>query len=242
MRATHLFPALLCTLACGSDTARTRIDFAVEAGALAHDGPITTVGGWTVELSTAELSVAGLYFFEGEPLFARVDRRPMHQRLLGMVIGTAYAHPGHYVEGEALADLLQPVTLDLLAPDQRLGQANGVSGAYNSVRVVLKPAAALDNHTARIAGTATKDGVTVRFTASLNLDKAIEGVAFGADLEASGGKVHLAIDPAEWVRRIDFGTLDTTQEVELQEGTQPYNAFIRGVENTAAFHFTWIPG
>lgn len=242
MRTTHLFPALLCTLACGSDTARSRINFEVTAGGLSQGGPVTTESGWTVELSTAELSVASLYFFEGEPLFARVDRRPMHERLLGLVIGTAHAHPGHYVEGEALADLLEPVTLDLLAPDQRLGQANGVSGAYNSVRVVLKPAATLENHTARMAGTATKDGVTVRFTAHLDLDQAIEGVAFGADLEASGGEVHLAVDPAEWVRRIDFGTLDATQVVELQDGTQPYNAFTRGVENTAAFHFSWIPG
>lgn len=242
-------PAILCTLAfstlvaaCGSDTARSRVNFRVSAQALPHDGPLVTETGWTVELSEARLHLEGLYFFEGEPLFSRVDRRPWPQRLGDLVVGTAYAHPGHYVEGEALADLLQPVTLDLLAGPTELGQAHGVSGAYNSARVVLSPNPELGDQAVRILGRATKNGVTVQFRGALTLEQPIEGVAFGQDIEASDGQVRLEIDLGEWVRRIDFGTLPTGAEVELSPDTQAHNAFSRGVNNTTAFHFTWIPG
>jgi hypothetical protein len=221
---------LALAASCGSDTGRSRVDFEVQISGLNHRGPLANEHGWQIELSEAQLHVGPLYFFEGEPLFARVVRELF-------TIPSAHAHPGHYVEGEALADLLTGRTVDLLGEPVLLGRADGVTGEYNSVRVGLARADDLENHTAELAGTATKDGVTIPWRGTVDLEETVEGVAFGAEVAASNGYVHLDIDLLEWVRRIDFALVTGGA---IEPGTQPHNALLRGVNNTSAFRFNWV--
>ena len=50
---------------------------------------------------------------------SRPKRRPSLRDALA--IREAVAHPGHYVEGEALGEMPLPASIDLLAPAELLG-------------------------------------------------------------------------------------------------------------------------
>lgn len=236
--------AVLAAAGCSSDTGRSRVDFDVELQGVRSEGTITTDDGWSVTLTEARLYVGAVYFFEGEPLFARrrAEALPLELARWLFTIPEASAHPGHYVEGEALADMLAANTVDLLGPAVTLGRANGVTGSYNSLRLELGRSDALSGHTALVAGRAEKGGLVVEFTGTVDRDAPIAGVAFGAEIEASDGKAHIDVDLAEWVRRIDFAAVPRAPgEVSpLQVGTQAHNALTRGVENTSAFHLSWV--
>lgn len=207
-------------LACGSDTGRTRVEFDVEIGGLGGAGPFENEHGWSVTLTEAKIDTGPLYFYEGAPLFTRV---------WDWMVPSAYAHPGHYVEGDALGDFLESATIDLLASEPVLvGRGDGVTGSYNSVR--------FEGRTAQVSGTATKDGNTVEFEGTFTLEGPIEGIAFGAEV-TKNGRVQLLIDEHEWVRRVDFSLLTT---LDFQRGTQPFSAFERGVEKAGAYQFSWM--
>ncbi len=207
-------------LACGSDTGRSRVEFDVEMGGLGGAGPFDNEHGWSVTLTKATVDAGPLYFYEGAPLFTRV---------LELFVSTAYAHPGHYVEGDALGDFLERATVDLLASEPvLLGKGNGVTGSYNSAR--------FEGRVVELEGSATKDGQTIDFSGTFTLEGPIEGIAFGAEVTANG-KIQLLIDAGEWVRRVDFSLLATPS---FERGTQPFSAFERGIEKAGAYHFSWI--
>ena len=226
--------ALLLAVGCGQ-SAPARVAFDLEvAGGGAKELP--NDHGYVVTLSRATLHLDAVHFFSGEPLFAG-----RQEGLLRWVIGVAYAHPGHYQEGSAMAELLQGATVDLLGKPRILGRASGVTGSYRSARVSLASAGDNGGHLAMAAGSAVKGNHEVNFT--LNMDGSLEvaGVAASTTMERAGPTaVRLVVDLKRWVERIDFAKLaGGSQPVELKAGTQAHNAFVRGVGNTSAFGFSW---
>lgn len=225
---------LLLAAACAG-TGEQRTSFPLEAAGIDPAEAVTGDLGWTVTLETARMGLGPVYFFEGDPLFAR---RTIWDRLLG--IRVAHAHPGHYQQGEALAQLLEAAQVDLMSPSPaRLGTVEGVTGAYRSASVGIHPPAT--GPTIELAGTATREDDAVEFVARLDLDLDVEGIAFEKDVDGSPGRVRIGIDVNRWLLRADFADLAGEESsVELVEGTQPWNALVRGVDNTSAYVFEWI--
>ena len=217
--------------ACSGDDGRSYTQLALEVEGLPPTSPNRY--GYTVTLDRAEAGLGPVRFFEGEPLFSRLTREVM-----GLLISTAYAHPGHYQEGSAVAELLEPRVVDLLAGVVPLGAADGVTGAYNSAEVTFGPRPALDGAAIRLAGTAEKDGQRITFSATLTDEVKVEGVAFGASVDASTAKLRISLDLLSWLDRVDFGALGP--DGVFTPGEQPHNALARGVDNTFSIHFSIV--
>jgi hypothetical protein len=229
-KASLLFLALPLT-ACSGDDGRSYTQLALEVEGLAPTA--ANHYGYTVTLTRAEADLGPVRFFEGEPLFSQLRREA-----LGLIISTAYAHPGHYQEGSAVAELLDPHVVDLLGGVVSLGTADGVTGDYNSAELTFGPSAALDGAAIRLSGTAEKDGVQRPFTATLTDAVKIEGIAFGAPVDAVTGKIRITVDLASWLDRVDFSTLGP--DGVFTPGEQPHNALSRGVDNTSSIHFSIV--
>ena len=228
--------ALLCSgmIACGAGGGSTRVTFEVEVAGQSQP-ELRNDHGHVVTLTRASIHLGPVYFFSGEPLFSRQgESLPRRLVRLALGVGVAHAHPGHYQEGDALAELLTAATFDLLSDTPvRLGVATGVSGPYRSAQVNLGPAP--DGPTVVVAGTARKDGREVHFSGSLSLREEVRGIAIGADLSPAPGRVRLEIDLGSWLERVDFSALDDSAPVVFQPGSQAENALQRGVVNTSAF-------
>ncbi len=240
--ALTLAAASMALGGCGSESERRT--FPVEVTSL----PITGANerGWTVTVDTAHLSVGPVRFFEGRALQAR---RFDWYSLIG---GTAHAHPGHYAPGDALAEVLSTLTVDLLT-GATLGDANAVTGAYGSMELTLPAPTAvtdaegvLSGHGMRVRGTARNEaGATVRFDAMANLSNPIEGVRFEKTLGTEPGRVRIAVKLATWLGRIDFATAtdpDADGVYTFPADSQAQNALVRGVEDTTAYVVTWVEG
>jgi hypothetical protein len=239
-----LVPLLTLALAgCGDQS--KHVSFPLELAGRGGAG-LKTDHGWTVTLDTARVHLGPVYFFSGEPLFSRRPRERWPSRLLRVALGVglAHAHPGHYQEGQAMAELLTTHTVDLLASTPKaLGQANGITGSYRSAQVNITSSAGNSGFAAVLEGTAAKDTRSVSFAASLKLDLQVRGIAFGAEVGQVPGRTRLEVDLARWVERVDFAKLaGGAGVVQVAPGTQADNALRRGIENTSAYTFTWSQG
>jgi len=232
------------TLQCGDDTTgRRRITFDVYARGMHLAGDTST--GWQVRVESAFVVVGPLRWYEGAPLFGR--------RSLGWG-GVAWAHPGHYVPGGALADIGTRALVDLTSTVPiSLGRANGVSGTARSAHIELHPPeedlgparAALEGQTLVLRGTAQRGDARVRFRAALRVDVNIEGIPASASLDGAPGRWEVGIDVLRWLDRVDFSMLPPPAEPDgvsnFPEEGQPSNALYRGVVSGAAYRFRWIP-
>lgn len=213
----------LFALSCGG-TARTRRTFPLVVSSTA--GAMVTDSGWTVTLSSAHASFASARFFSGEvPVVRRFDP-------LGWLIPSAWAHPGHYVPGEALGEVLTPVEADLLGGDTAWGEVSAVTGEYGSLQLTF---AAAGLH---LAGTATKDAQSVAFDATFTPPSAIEGVSFAHTMDTAPGGVRVAVDLSAVVTRMDFAYVGTSTS-PLDATSPAFNGFARGVEDASAYVATW---
>ncbi len=182
--------------------------------------------GYQISFDEVELQLAQIQFYEGAPLFERaVD---MAWQIIG--IPSAYAHPGHYEEGAALAELLQIPALDLMSGPTEIGWAEGVTGDYRSAVLGLAP-----GMTVRLAGTVQKDGVQIPFEVELNLEHELQGVPVGFEIMTTSASVQLQIDPWSWTDRVDFSRL---QNGAFTEDGQPYSALLRGIQSAKGYVFT----
>lgn len=246
----RMFMLLAALLLAGCDTGQQRRTFPVEVTALPLTGP--NEKGWTVEPESLRVSMAPVRFFEGRVLLSE-RRKPRFDAWALLGVGTAWAHPGHYVPGDALGELLkEAVVVDLLAAEPTvLGEANAVTGSYGSLELTLprttfeapNPNERLAGESVRLVGTATgPEGQRLRFDASVKLNKPVEGIRFEKELGEEPGRVRIAVDLGKWLGRIDFGTVQAPAEGETAsfiEGTQAHNALVRGVEDTSAYVVTW---
>lgn len=238
LTALATIAALLTAPGCG-DTGPSRVAFDVEvAGGSGQN--LSNDHGYTVTLSKASLHVGAVHFFSGEPLFTRHDES-FPSRLARLFVGVAHAHPGHYQEGSAMAEVLQGGTIDLLGQPRRLGRASGVTGTYRSAQVTLTGSADNGNHLAMAEGKATMGSQEVSFSVALDGTLKVAGIVAGTTVDESGPlAVRVVVDLKRWVELMDFSKLaGGVQPVTIKPGTQAHNAFSRGVSNTSAFLFNW---
>jgi hypothetical protein len=232
---------------CGSEAERRT--FPVEVAATIP----TTANekGWTVTLESAHVSIGPVRFFNGRVLLSQRAPR-FNFDWYSLIGGTAQAHPGHYVAGDALGEVLTVSTVNLLtgAP---LGDASAVTGEYGSLEVTLAaPTASTDatgvlgGHAVRLKGTARNaDGGTVRFDAVADLPAPVAGVRFEKSLGMEAGRVRIAVDLGTWLGRIDFATAtdpDADGIYTFPADSQARNALVRGVEDTTSYVVTWEEG
>jgi len=241
VRRGRLAPfALVATLGltahCGDDTTgRAPVAFAVNAQGIRPTA--TTALGWSVRIETARVRLGALRWFEGDPV---AQLRPW-ERLLGVRL--AYAHPGHYVPGEALADITTPVVIDLVRDTPvSLGMARGVSGTARSARIELRTAPddpTLPGASLALTGTATRDGQTVRFSATHPLALDVPGVPAPGELDATAAAWTLQVDLVALVDRVDFAALPpaATPEATVPFGpdSQSLNALVRALRASATY-------
>ncbi|HYP86753.1 MAG TPA: hypothetical protein VEQ59_01330, partial [Polyangiaceae bacterium] len=129
----------------------------------------TTDLGWNVTLSEARVGAGPFYYFDGAPAIVRSEQSQGWRyaaRFLG--IGVAHAHPGHYLPGNAMGQMLETVGVDLLGGSADLPDGEGVSGFYRSARFSFTEpsgngAAAFGGHVAVAVGMAEKEGVAPRY-------------------------------------------------------------------------------
>jgi hypothetical protein len=227
---------LLLALLTSCGTGAQRRTFPVEMTLQPMTGP--NERGWTVTPESLHVSVGPVRFYEGRVLLSQRSPRFNPYVLLG---GTAWAHPGHYLPGDALAEVLSTTEVNLLAAwPTVLGEANAVTGDYGSMELTLPPSAV------RIRGTAAHtDGRRVRFDAAMDLPKPIEGIRFERVLAQEVGRVRITVALGTWLGRIDFATVspaDAEGVSTFPSESQAMNALVRGVEDTSAYVVTWVEG
>lgn len=232
----------------GTGGARTSIQANVR-GALPTSATST---GWSVTYEQALVSVDTLRWNVGEPVF---EARLRQRFLRSISIGTAFAHPGHYSPGEALADVSVGRVIDLLGPTVQLNAITAVTGTSNSAAILLAPADATRaagtrlsvGSSVRAQGTAVKDGAMVRFRLEIPDAIDIQGSPAHGEIRADGStSFELAVDLGLWLDRADFSTIAMAAPamdgvIEPAADSQVRNAFVRGVSNGAAYRLTLLP-
>jgi len=235
--------------------------------------PKINAKGWSVVISQGYLSVGPLYYFTGDPVLSRLTpvRRTRQSALawLGdVLVGSAHAHPGHYIEGAAMGQTLGPTTIDLLGAGIALADGTGVSGLTNSAKFTWQDPATgnlaplLQGHVVWTQGTATKGDIVIPFIAKADAAEVVDGdqkvevagcsfgVApgqVGVDMD-SDGTVTLTLVPSVWFDQVDFsyvapgtaGTpaVDSNGVVDIA-GTLAWEGFVRGVKKGTAYLFSY---
>jgi hypothetical protein len=195
--------------------------------------PVLTDLGYDVTLREARLVVDDLQFtIAGEAHTANI-----WQRLGGLVVAEAHAHPGHYQGGDVTGELPGHYVLDLIAGTPApLGLAELIVGDYQASNFTFGRATAADGlpegdpligHTAHLLGLATKDGVSRTFQIELDapVGRQLVGVPFEVEIDTSSQLTLrfelMTLDPLDGATLfdgIDFGALP------LSEGTVSLSA------------------
>lgn len=217
---------VLLLIVAGCGPARSgRVSFPVSAGARA--GPLVTDSGWAVSLSRAQASFEGVWLF-GAPL-AEAPAAPW-RRAVGLVYGSAWAHPGHDAQGEALAEVLVPLEVDLLAAAPvEWGLASGVTGAVRTATLRYGPAGLA------LAGSASKGGAVVPWSAVVHPGASLAGLELTAALAPGAGpRLHVEVDLDVLLERVDFSRVGR-RAAPLDEESEAFNGLARGVTDLAAY-------
>jgi hypothetical protein len=248
---------------CGSQdtTAGTRVTLGTQVTAAHPPGaPFENGVGWKLTIHSAWLSVGDLYYFDGAPITASLapPARAPHRSHGWLGIREAHAHPGHYVEGNALGQMLSPRTVDLMAPISDLAAAEAVSGTYRSARFAFASppegplAAALAGHVLVVEGTGTKGELTRVFRGALDeadvLDAAqlpeVEGCIFDEAPVEADGTVMLEVDLRLMLDQLELDELpesDDGEPVDLTRDGKAFNALSRGAKKGAVYRFSYVP-
>lgn len=246
--------------ACGgTETGGRRIALDTRVALAADGSAFTTAAGWDVTLTRAVVSTGAFYYFDGAPPAVSIAPRSSRRLALGLLgLGEAQAHPGHYHTGDALGQMLEPWSVDLLAGTATLPAGDGVTGTYRSARFSFGSppagplAAELGAHAALAEGVASRNGTLVRFRAVADLADVARSAAEGnvdgcqfdeLDVEGSG-VVTLTVHPKAWFDLVDFAALPPSSDgapVEFPAGSQPQVAFAQGLAQLSAYGFSFSP-
>jgi hypothetical protein len=219
--------------------------------------------GWSVTLTRALVSVGPVYYFEGEPIESATDallappaHRGIWERASDLIIGTAHAHPGHYVQGEARGEMLTASSVDLVGGPTTLAAGQGVTGLVRSARFSWTSpaegpfAADLGSFVVVLEGHATKEAEERWFRLEAGRDAVVDssgeprvdGCVFDAIEVEGNGTVTITLDPSVWIAGSDFAEAPEGAEGApevVPVGTQPFNAFDRGLKKGGGYRFTF---
>jgi hypothetical protein len=233
----------------------TRVELAPEGQSF------TTARGWDVSLSRILISTGPLYYFDGAPPLVQLApeprRRAWPSALEALGVSEALAHPGHYKAGDALGQMLDSWTIDLLAGGADLPAGDGVTGVYRSASFSFTSppegplASAMESHAAIVEGVAERAGTApLRFVATAELadiersaaDGYIDGCQFDElDIER-GGRVTVRVNPKIWFDLVDFAELAPAAgdaPVQFPDDSQPQLAFALGLAQLSAYKFSF---
>jgi hypothetical protein len=215
--------------------------------------------GWQVSLDKVAVAGAALNYYSGPPLLALHRAKPtLFERLAGVLEGTAYAHPGHYTEGDNVGEMLAPFDAEFAKATVKLPNGAGITGTFRSARFTFDATRTLGGHpgaTVYLAGTATKDGVTRPFTATATQAEVVDvenlprvegcsftpagGISDGVAV-TENGTIHLQVAPILWLSDVDFtDAASGTEPAELPAESRARRAFVRNLKGAAAFQFSY---
>ena len=242
----------------GSTTGK-RVTFATTIGADSPGTAFTRDDGWTVTLTEASVAIGSLYYYDGSPPISRAPSPAPDWRWTSLwQPSVAHAHPGHYVAGNALGEMLSPWSADLFAGTTALPLGDGVTGLYRSGRFDFAapsagPAASgLAGSVAHAAGTATKDATTVHFTVSADMtalgkqvaEGKVEGCVFEEVNVAGNGTVSVTVKPSVWFELVDFASVapgTASAPTVIAPGDPAHLGFVIGVTQLSAYRFRFTP-
>lgn len=241
MSACFVLVPLVAALCSPSGDEPARVTLPVEASGEGLE-EITNDEGWTVTLSVFRLAISDIEFtIEGD---THASSAP---GLLDLLIPSAYAHPGHYAGGEVTGELLGDFLLNLMDKEQSLGDGTLLVEDYNGANIYFRTTDESDGldkddvllgHTAHIEGSATKDDVTISFTAILDVEDGTQMVGAPFELtvaEETSGTLTLQVltlDPFEGdtlLDGLDFEALDEDDDnvVLIEPGSDAHNVFMK---------------
>jgi hypothetical protein len=246
--------------ACGSNrqTSGRRVALETRVELASNATSFTTLRGWDVTLTQAVISTGPFYYFDGAPPLVQLGPVPARPAVLDLLgLHQAFAHPGHYLAGDALGQMLEPWSIDLLAGAADLPTGEGVTGVYRSASFsytsppVGPVAAALETHAAIAEGVAEREGASpLRFRATADLAdvqrSAANGYVDGCEFEAldvaEGGRVTVLVNPKIWFDLVDFAELEPPVGdalVDFPVDSQPKIAFALGLAQLSAYKFSF---
>jgi len=259
---------LVATLpsACSSSddsggTTGKRISLGVKVvGSPEAKAPFNNSQGWSITLSKALIATGALYYYDGATIFSLNNPPPKsrgQQLWEALVEKSAFAHPGHYIPGNAKGEYLTPSSADLRT-ETVLGQGDGVSGPVRSATFSFQSpavgtfAAELGSHVVVLEGTATKGAETRVFRAELDPADvvntknatAVEGCPFTeADMQADG-MVTVTIKIAQWFDQVEFDAIPSSTDgkpVAIPASAIGRNELVRGVKEGLGYSFSYVP-
>jgi hypothetical protein len=223
---------------------------------------VTTSTGWVITLKRAIVGTGAFHYYDGRPAFTRREDgawRVLRTALAALSpIGTAHAHPGHYIAGSAMGEMLAPYSADLLAGPTDLPDGYGITGTIQSATFSFEPSdqgpmqGALAGNVAIAEGSATKDGKTVYFSFTAAMadvehtakNGEVTGCIFDASDVEAPGVVTVTVKPRVWFNFIDFSTLDPgTPEAPtvVPSDAVAHIAFALGLAQLSAYEFSFSP-
>lgn len=236
----------------GSGTTGRRISLESRIEASAGSRRFTNAKGWTVDVTKALVSTGAHYLYDGETLFAARTSPP---RLRGF-FATAFAHPGHYVPGNAKGEILSASSADLLAGGA-LGAGSGVTGTVRSASfsfaapAVGSFASELGQNVIVLEGAAALGSSSRLFRAEILAAEVadakgrpeIEGCPVATVDMASDGVVTIAVRVDLWLDQVDFTDVPESADgkpVVLSDGLAR-NQLVRGTKAALAYAFSYAP-
>lgn len=219
----------------------------------------TTALGWNVELSQAAISAGPFYYFDGAPpLVLQTQHNAWQYAARWLGLGIAHAHPGHYQPGNAMGQMLESSSVDLLAGAAEFPDGDGVTGTYRSARFTFAEPSGpakklLDGHVALVEGSAAKDGQATRyFRAYADLtdveEHASKGQVEGCELtkvDVQGdGTIMVKVNPHIWFNLVDFTSADegsADSPADLPADSDARIGFVLGVTQLSAYKFSYLP-
>lgn len=270
MRSRLLFLLLACGAAagCGESTTGSRVVLRTAVVTdLPADRTFVTNLGWTVTLTRGAIATGAFYYFSGPPAVVEMANRDsgsgrgwLRTALRSLSpIGTAHAHPGHYVPGRAMGQELEPFSLDLMvAEPTMLPDGEGITGTVRSgtFSFAAPPAGPLADMlggaVVLLEGIAVKGAETINFRVAADLadvqanakDAQIIGSTFQETEVAGDGLVTATIHPQAWFLLVNFAGLppgSPEAPTTLEPGTTPRIAFALGLAQIAAYSFAFTP-
>lgn len=253
--SSTLVSATLGTSCTNESTAQKRVTYETHIVADdAIDAPVVNAYGWSIQITRAALSIGPIYYWNGAPSFASFNA-PDTFGIFG--IRSAFAHPGHYVPGDAMGQVLIPSSVDLALGEAILPPGEGVSGVYRSGRLTFvdKPVGdavdALAGHVIVLEGTGTKDTLTRIFRAELDFDDIldaageprVDGCAFDnePDIQADGTiTIHVAL--SVWLDQLELDTVAESVDgkpVLIARDSTPFREIERGIKKAPAILFQY---
>lgn len=235
----------------GSGTTGRRIELEVKIAASPESRSFTNARGWNITLTKAAVATGAFYFYDGDTLFAtRANVRG------SWFVKSAFAHPGHYVPGNAKGEMRTSGSVDLLV-GATLGRGDGVTGFARSATftfaapAVGAAATELGASAIVVEGSAAKGAEARGFRAEIAIEELkdakgvaqIEGCPFlVADMEADG-VVSVMIKLPIWFDQVAFDDVPERADgapVLFTEGL-PRNQLVRGTKAGLAYVFSYAP-